>query len=196
MNLLHNSLIFMQIATSVAIFYAPNPMRAILLMIFLFFEASLCLALFSFDTFALLFILIYVGAVAVLFLFVIMLLQIKSKNVNKKLSLWINFAASLMLAAAFEHALSGASFATGLNSLSPVFSNTIDYLSDLAAVGQVLFNGYLSCFLIVGYILLIALVGAIALLFNFSNVKASPDMHRALSKSTYTLSASAAPHTK
>jgi len=186
--MLHFGLVTTQVITSILIFYAPNPMRAILLMILLFVEAAIGLALFSLDFFALLFILIYVGAVAVLFLFVVMLLQIKSKNINIKLSFTLNVALSFGLIIAYQTWLRGKISSSIFFKETIEVSSSLEYLSDLSIMGQMMYNNYLGCFLIVGYILLIALVGAITLLYDYNALKASPDMHKALSKnpdSTY-----------
>jgi len=43
----------------------------------------------------------------------------------------------------------------------------LDYITDLEALGQILYTHYVFQFLIVGMILLIALIGAVTLTFNY-----------------------------
>ena len=51
-----------------------------------------------------------------------------------------------------------------------LFENNIDALYNIGSLGQFLYNYFLSCFLIAGIILLIALVGAIVLTLNFNSI--------------------------
>jgi NADH-quinone oxidoreductase subunit J len=64
----------------------------------------------------------------------------------------------------------------------------IDNLSNIDVIGQSLYNYYLSVFLIAGFILLVAMIGAICLTLNFSSSRKNELSFRQLSRSNHFLS--------
>lgn len=183
MENIHHLFIFIQFITALLIFFSNNPMHSILFMILLFFESALILALFNLDFFALLFIIIYVGAIAILFLFIVMLLDVKFAN-NQ---LFYYYILSLTFCFFF--------FLGTIDSFEPLFykENSLnilyfEFLIDLYVIAQILYNYYLFCFLIAGLILFVALVGAIAISFDFNKVKNHGVVFRKLSRSSNFLS--------
>ena len=183
MENIHNIFVFIQFTTALLIFFSNNPMHSILFMILLFFESALILAFFTLDFFALLFIIIYVGAIAILFLFIVMLLDVKFGNSQ----LFYSYILAISFCFLF--------FLGGINSFESFFYkesdlNTlyIEFLIDLYVIAQILYNYYLFCFLIAGFILLVALVGAIAISFDFNKTKYHSIVFRKLSRSSNFLS--------
>jgi NADH:ubiquinone oxidoreductase subunit 6 (subunit J) len=63
-----------------------------------------------------------------------------------------------------------------------------DNLSNIDVLGQTLFNDFFVCFLIAGFILLIALIGAIVLTLRFDNSQKGESAFRQLSRSSNLLS--------
>jgi len=143
------------------------------LLVLAFVLASGLLLLLECEFMALIFIIIYVGAISVLFLFVIIMLNLKTTNSLKDLAKYLptnNFLVLIfsleLLIIIFE------SFRPNyyLNSLLFNFNVNwlykLDYITDLKALGQILYTYYVFQFLIVGIILLIAIIGAVILTFN------------------------------
>jgi SNF family Na+-dependent transporter len=63
------------------------------------------------------------------------------------------------------------------------FENNIDALYNIGSLGQFLYNYFLSCFLIAGIVLLVALIGAIILTLNFNSSRKNQLVSRQLSRS-------------
>mgnify|MGYP001390047634 FL=1 len=63
------------------------------------------------------------------------------------------------------------------------FEKNFDALYNIDSLGQFLYNYFLSCFLIAGIILLVALVGAIVLTLNFNSSRKNQLISRQLSRS-------------
>ncbi len=59
---------------------------------------------------------------------------------------------------------------------------------EIDVLGQILFNNFLSCFLIAGLILLVAMVGAISLTLNYRSERKNELVIRQLSRSDNFLS--------
>jgi NADH-quinone oxidoreductase subunit J len=64
-----------------------------------------------------------------------------------------------------------------------VFENYIDNLNSIDVLGQCLYNYYLTCFLLAGLILLVAMVGAIVLTLSFTSVRKNELPVRQMSRS-------------
>jgi len=62
------------------------------------------------------------------------------------------------------------------------FNLLTDDLNNIDIFGQVLFNYYMSCFLLAGFILLIALVGSIVLTLRFNNTDEGQIVNKQLSR--------------
>ena len=60
--------------------------------------------------------------------------------------------------------------------------SVFDKLNNIDVIGQVLYNYFISCFLLAGLVLLIALIGAIVLTLRFNSVKKSQLVSRQLSR--------------
>ncbi len=163
------------------VFLSANPMHSVLFLILTFCTGACILFLFSVDFLGLVFIMIYVGAVAILFLFVVMMLDVKTSlfkstpSIPLILSVGIFFLVQVFY---FVNRILGFGEVKGF-----FFENNIDALYNIGSLGQFLYNYFLSCFLIAGIILLIALVGAIVLTLNFNSIRKNQLISRQLSRS-------------
>lgn len=183
----HLFLVFLQFLTALFIFFSNNPMHSILFMIFLFFESAIVLVLFNLDFFAFLFILVYVGAVAVLFLFIVMLLEVKIENFNILYFFSLNFFFNFLIINFFFNFFSSIFYNLTFYPFNFNAINSIDMLSDILVLGQMLFNHYIFCFIFAGLILLVALIGAISLSYDFNLLKNKRVIFRQLNRSNNTL---------
>jgi NADH-quinone oxidoreductase subunit J len=63
------------------------------------------------------------------------------------------------------------------------FEKNVDVINNIDSLGQFLYNYFLSCFLIAGIVLLVALIGAIILTLNFNSTRKNQLISRQLSRS-------------
>jgi NADH:ubiquinone oxidoreductase subunit 6 (subunit J) len=159
---------------------SKNPIFSILFLILCFCNVSCILFLFNFEFLPISFIVIYVGAIAVLFLFILMMINLKlaelSENQTHLVPLivffCIIFVFELLTLFRLEFPLlkiydysSSIFFSDYLNNFDIGFNfiNIVFYFSNLKMIAYALFNNYLFCFLLSGFVLLLAMVGAIVL---------------------------------
>lgn len=124
------------------------------------------------DFFAMIFLVVYVGAIAVLFLFVVMMLNIKITEISENTLRYLPVGSLVGLIFLVEIVLviqndliPGVSLAShGLDiDTYVVWTSKIEPLSNIAALGQVMYTLYFYYFLMGGCILLVAMIGAIVL---------------------------------
>lgn len=156
--------ILLQVFTSTFIYFSINPIHSILLLILLFFEASIVLSLFNLEFISILFILIYVGAIAILFLFVVMMLQLKLNDLESLFFLPNVFSFNIILIIFYLQFYQPTTF-----SLNFLFLIEETY-NELFIIGQFLYNYALVCFLLAGLILLLALLGAIVVSLEYNKL--------------------------
>lgn len=149
-----------------------NPVHAVLLLIFAFFNAAGLFVLLGAEFLAMILMIVYVGAVAVLFLFVVMMLDIDFAELRAGFMkhFWLGAAVggialaellyvvtswSLKSAAGGGGAGVAAGGAAGVTG-RPALTNT-------EALGNVLYTKYVFFFEVAGLVLLVALIGAIIL---------------------------------
>jgi NADH:ubiquinone oxidoreductase subunit 6 (subunit J) len=147
-----------------------------------FVNVSGILLLQGLDFFAMIFLVVYVGAIAVLFLFVVMMLNIKVEERQESVLRYIPVGGGLGLIFFLEVILSLDKEFIPLGQLSlKEEALNLDYVhwalaltqkSGIEAVGQVIYTYYFYYFFLAGFILLVAMIGAILLtLYNDPKVK-------------------------
>ncbi len=117
---------------------------------------------------AILLVLVYAGAVVALFLFIIMLLDMQggARKPFKK----VTIAASTLAGALLVTGVVGFANRAQL-SVAPAAAQANDFLSGLKIYGAKLFTTYLLPVQVVGFLLLIAMLGVIVLSKRFDNVE-------------------------
>jgi len=141
-----------------------NPVHSVLFLILTFFNCSALFVLLGAEFLAMLLLLVYVGAVAVLFLFVVMMLNIDFSTLRKGMSknAPLGILVGLILLIEIIISITGYNFSETSNvernitAINPSVENT-------KALGLVLYTEYSYLFQCAGYILLVAMIGAIAL---------------------------------
>jgi NADH:ubiquinone oxidoreductase subunit 6 (subunit J) len=157
-----------------------NPIHSILLLILVFFFGSILLLILNVEFFALIFLIVYVGAIAVLFLFMVMTLDIKVSNVSQKFQDFFSYKSFIVFFLLLH-------LFTFLNEdfiyLMPTYDNIIElntylnyakvlkYDTHLEVIGKALFKEYILAFLLCGFILFIAMVGAIVVTVEDNQIK-------------------------
>lgn len=139
---------------------ARNPVHSVMFLITTFFSAAGLFILMGAEFLALLLVMVYVGAVAVLFLFVVMMLDVDFVEMKEGFLQYVPFGALIAFILLIEMVLVGAAyFSKNPTTLAERDSD----VSNLEAFGRVLYTEYAFFFEAAGFILLVAMIGAIVL---------------------------------
>ena len=166
----------MTLVSGIMVIQARNPVHSVLFLILVFFNAAGMLVLVGLDFFALIFLVVYVGAIAVLYLFVVMMLNIKIAEINEQRLRYLPVGGVLGLLFLFEILLivdndliplliyeSGQVLST-FQALSFVnWSENVQAITNIQALGNLVYTYYFYFFLLASIILLVAMIGAIVL---------------------------------
>lgn len=146
------------ILSSIALIAVNNTVHAALLLVLIFFNTAILWLMMNAEFLAIVLVLVYVGAVLVLFLFVIMLLDIQvQKTVSKKLYLIFSVVISTIMFAELYMVIFYHDFEnTVIENLSQDSSNTYE-------IGLLLFTEHIFSFEVTAFILLVAIIAAIAI---------------------------------
>ena len=146
------------ILSSIALIAVNNTVHAALLLVLIFFNTAILWLMMNAEFLAIVLVLVYVGAVLVLFLFVIMLLDIQvQKTVSKKLYLIFSVVISIIMFAELYMVIFYHDFEnTVIENLSQDSSNTYE-------IGLLLFTEHIFSFEVTAFILLVAIIAAIAI---------------------------------
>ena len=189
---LHYFLLFLFVLCTVFVLISENPVHSVLFLILTFCVSAAILFIFNVEFLALIFIIVYVGAIAILFLFVVMMLNVKINSFISFIKLPFLLFLSFSLFLTIFYSLNGVFFYEQSIILFKlpyqIFNFLIDNLTNADVLGQILFNNFLSCFLIAGLILLVAMVGAISLTLNYRSERKNELVIRQLSRSDNFLS--------
>ena len=143
---------------------AKNPVHSVLWLILAFFSSAGLFVLLGAEFLAMLLVVVYVGAVAVLFLFVVMMLDVDFVKLREGYARYLPLAmivAGILLAEMIIISLAVVSGGVAANATGPVAA-TAD-MSNVEAIGRVLYTDYVYIFQAAGIVLLIAMIGAIVL---------------------------------
>ena len=167
------SLSIVLILSAILVISAQNPVHSVFFLVLVFLTSAFLLFLLEIEFVSLLFVLVYVGAIAVLFLFVVMMLDIKITKQEKDFMIYLPMGSFLGLIFFLEIFLTlQENFVPLLplngRELYTDWLNSIDSLTNIEVLGQLLYTYYFFYFLIAGIILLVAMVGAIVLTLNFT----------------------------
>ena len=158
--------------SSVMIITVQNSVYSVVFLVLSFVSASGILFLIECEFFALLFIIVYVGAIAVLFLFVVMMLDVKISTtsydrlryfpIGLLIGIFLLIQIITTISVLFKPFYSNSVF---MNQYQDWY-NKLDSLTEIEALGQILYTHYVLQFLIAGLILTLAVIGAVILTIN------------------------------
>jgi NADH-quinone oxidoreductase subunit J len=156
---------FVAIAAGVMVVVSRNPVHSVLFLILAFFNASGLFVLIGAEFIAMILVVVYVGAVAVLFLFVVMMLDINFVELRQGFMRYMPIGALIGIILAVELVfVLGAWSISGDASLVKVAPiPAAGEVSNINALGNILYTRYVYLFQAAGVILLIAMIGAIVL---------------------------------
>ncbi|MGH6947414.1 MAG: NADH-quinone oxidoreductase subunit J [Kiloniellales bacterium] len=153
------------LAAAVMVISARNPVHSVLFLILAFFNAAALFVLLGAEFLAMILVVVYVGAVAVLFLFVVMMLDINFVQMREGFLQYLPVGALVGLILLIELALAVGTWAFGPQAqmVAAVPTPPASEVSNVEAIGRVLYTDYIYLFQASGLVLLIAMVGAIVL---------------------------------
>jgi len=140
-----------------------NPVHSVLWLILAFFNAAGLMVLLGAEFIAMLLVIVYVGAVAVLFLFVVMMLDIDFAELRAGFVDYLPFGLLIALALLAEIVLGIGLWSAGPIELAQRAAPVNPELSNIQAIGGLLYTRYIFLFEAAGIVLLVAMIGAIVL---------------------------------
>ena len=153
-------LAFTSIASAFMVVSSKNPVHSVMYLILTFFSAAGLFILMGAEFLALLIIMVYVGAVAVLFLFVVMMLDVDFAELKQGFLSYLPVGALVAIILLLEMLMVGATYFAGETKTVVVKDAGI---TNLEAFGRVLYTDYAGVFEAAGFVLLVAMIGAIVL---------------------------------
>lgn len=160
---------------SILIISSKNPIHSIFSLILAFVLVSIImLGYLQCEFLSIIFLIVYVGAVSILFLFIVMLLNIKNIDLTDKffnyfpVGFSIAFIFLLELYIYIYVGLNTENVNISFNYVYVDFVNTIDSLTDVEIIAQLLYEEFALIFIIASILLLIAMIGAIILTLRIS----------------------------
>ncbi len=153
------------ILSSFLVIFVSNPVHSVLFLIFTFFNAAIIFLIFQAEFLAMTLLIVYVGAVAVLFLFVVMMLNISESIIKEGFLRYFPFGLLLISIFLIELFMIFNSDKiifpeSGLIKINEIMNLGMDNTKSL---GLFLYTDYFIIFQISGFLLLLAMIGAIVL---------------------------------
>ena len=146
------------IFSAVSLIFVNNTIHAALLLVLIFFNSAILWLLLKAEFLSIVLVLVYVGAVLVLFLFVIMLLDAPvKKNISQKIYLLFSVIVSIIMFVELFIVIFYNNFSSVDN------ANTYLGINNTYEIGVSLFTEHVLSFEITAFILLVAIIAAIAI---------------------------------
>jgi len=163
LNNIFNTILILSI---IFILFSDSAIHALLFLVIAFLNGACVCFLFGADFLGLSLVIIYVGAIAILFLFVVMMLNVKASTI-KSYQLIPYIIVILFIVTCQIYILLSKTF-TNFNFLEFSYY-LIENISNEKFFGQTLYNFFLVVILLSGFLLLIAMIGAIILSLEIKN---------------------------
>jgi NADH-quinone oxidoreductase subunit J len=151
------------VASAFMVIAARNPVHSVLFLILAFINAAGLFILLGAEFLAMILVVVYVGAVAVLFLFVVMMLDVDFAELRQGFLQYLPIGAlvGLILLVELILVLGGVLVSPRIATAAP--TPPPDQVSNVAAIGELLYTRYVFFFQMAGMVLLVAMIGAIVL---------------------------------
>lgn len=155
--------------------FTSKPVHSVFFLVLSFCNAAALLFLLEVEFFGLLLLIVYVGAIAVLFLFIVIMLNTKESVSLLHFGEWQKYLPAtlffgLLLVVELVFIFSSSFERINLNySFFESYQNylfVLDEVSNLKALGQILFSVYFFYVLLAGLVLLISILGSIVLVLQ------------------------------
>lgn len=148
------------IASAIMVIGSRNPVHSVLFLILAFVNSAGLFVLLGAEFLAMILVVVYVGAVAVLFLFVVMMLDVDFVELRQGFLNYLPVGGliGIVMLAELVIVLGWYFVPHAPAPMAPVSS-----LSNTAALGELLYTRYVYFFEVAGFVLLVAMIGAIVL---------------------------------
>ncbi|WP_304072003.1 NADH-quinone oxidoreductase subunit J [Maricaulis maris] len=151
------------ILSALMVVIARNPVRSVLFLILAFFSAAGLFVLLGAEFLAMLLIVVYVGAVAVLFLFVVMMLDVDFTELKQGFLSYLPLGGLVAIILAVELGMIGMTWQASEQAMALRDAAIPEGLTNVEALGLVIYDQYVYFFQAAGLVLLVAMIGAIVL---------------------------------
>ena len=156
------------VLSSLSVVFSSNHVHSVLFLIFTFFNVAVLFLLSNAEFLAMTIVIVYVGAVAVLFLFVVMMLNINEVLIKEGFLKYFPFG--FILITIFLLELFFVFKDVTLKNTSSSKMNISELLdkgnNNTESIGMFLYTDFFIVFQISGFLLLVAMIGAIVLAKN------------------------------
>ena len=156
---------FVTIAAGAMVIVSRNPVHSVLFLILAFFNSAALFVLLGAEFLAMILVVVYVGAVAVLFLFVVMMLDINFAELRRGFLTYLPIGGLIGIVLLAELVFVFGSWVVSPEASSVLAAPTpaISEVSNIHALGRLIYTHYVYLFQAAGLVLLVAMMGAIVL---------------------------------
>lgn len=175
------------IISATCVISSTNPIHSVLYLILVFCSSSGLLILLHVEFLAMVYVMVYVGAIAVLFLFVVMMLNVRLIQFNLNMLKYLPLGGIVALVFFLEIFIIIKN-ELDLNKDDKIDHSYIDWSSNLEtitnidAIGRLIYTHYFYLFLLSGMILLVAMIGAIVLTMYRRNLVLRQNIYEQVSR--------------
>jgi NADH-quinone oxidoreductase subunit J len=162
------------VASAFMVIASRNPVHSVLFLILAFVNAAGLFLLLGAEFLAMILVVVYVGAVAVLFLFVVMMLDVDFAQLRQGFLNYLPLGALLGVIFLIELVLVVTTLYVEPSAIKAGRPRLVAdvLLTNTEAIGRVLYTQYIYYFQAAGFVLLVAMIGAIVLTLRHKvNVK-------------------------
>jgi len=151
------------IASAVMVVTSRNPVHSVLFLILAFFNAAALFLIAGAEFLAMILVIVYVGAVAVLFLFVVMMLDIDFAQLREGFQRYAPIGAVVGGILFLELVMVVGTWTFAPDAATLRVNPAPEGVTNVDALGRILYTDYIFLFQACGLILLVAMIGAIVL---------------------------------
>ena len=177
---------FTIIASALMVIFSKQPINSVLFLIFSFINASGLFLLAGAEFLALIIVIVYVGAVAVLFLFVIMMLDFNPQSIKEETKKYLPvglLVGSVLFLEIILMTYSPEIFSKEFKIIGRIVETDI---TNTEILGNLIYTEYFLQFQMAGFILLVAMIGAIVLTLRHRDYVRRQNIHDQVSRNPNT----------
>ena len=170
------------IASALMVIFSKQPINSILFLIFSFINAAGLFLLAGAEFLALIIVIVYVGAVAVLFLFVIMMLDFNPETIKEETKKYLPvglLVGSVLFVEIIVMMNSPEIFSKEFKIIGRIVETD---LTNTEILGRLIYTEYFLQFQMAGFILLVAMIGAIVLTLRHRDFVRRQNIHDQVSR--------------
>ena len=170
------------VASALMVIFSKQPINSILFLIFSFINAAGLFLLAGAEFLALIIVIVYVGAVAVLFLFVIMMLDFNPETIKEETKKYLPvglLVGSVLFVEIIMMMNSPEIFSKEFKIIGRIVETD---LTNTEILGRLIYTEYFLQFQMAGFILLVAMIGAIVLTLRHRDFVRRQNIHDQVSR--------------